>query len=189
LIREFGVSAVVFAGLAGGIGMGVKVGDVVIAEALLQHDMDARPLFPRYEVPLLGRSHFQTDTRLNNVLAQCASDYLALDFPHQVDAATRDAFGIVTPTLHQGEVASGDCFVGDAGVAAQLQRDLPGLLCVEMEGAAVAQVCHEFDVPCAVLRTVSDRADAAAPVDFTMFLRRVASAYSSGVLQRFVAAV
>jgi adenosylhomocysteine nucleosidase len=186
LIREFNVSALVFAGLAGGIAPGVRVGDVVIADTLVQHDMDARPLFPRYQIPLLGRADFPTNARMNAVLAQCAADYLALDLAHAIDAQTRDLFGIVSPTLHSGQIASGDRFVGDAAYAAQLQADLPRALCVEMEGAAVAQICHEYEVPCAVLRTVSDRADAAAPVDFTAFLRRVASPYATGILNRFV---
>jgi len=60
---------------------------------------------------------------------------------------------------------------------------------VEMEGAAVAQICHEYGVPCAVLRTVSDRADGGAPVDFKAFLHEVASsiprALSGGSSPRF----
>jgi len=57
---------------------------------------------------------------------------------------------------------------------------------VEMEGAAVAQICHEYAVPCAVIRTISDRADSTASVDFRAFLQQVASVYAVGVLQRFL---
>ncbi len=187
LIREFGVRNVVFTGLAGGIAPSVRVGDVVIAEALVQHDMDAQPLFPRFEVPLLGRSRFPTDEGLNAVLAQCATDFLSLDLPRVLDADTRERYGVVAPALHRGEIASGDQFIGSAEVARHLAADLPTALCVEMEGAAVAQVCHEYDVPCAVLRTISDRADAAALVDFEAFLREIASVYSAGILGRFMA--
>ncbi|MFC4277093.1 5'-methylthioadenosine/adenosylhomocysteine nucleosidase [Achromobacter aloeverae] len=189
LIREFGVSCVLFAGLAGGIAPGVRVGDVVLAETLVQHDLDARPLFPRFEVPLLGRAKFATDAGLNEVLARCVADFLALDLPRQVDAATQERFGIAAPALHRGEIASGDQFIGAAEVSRRLAADLPATLCVEMEGAAVAQVCHEYGVPCAVLRTVSDRADAAAPVDFKAFLHEVASFYSAGIIGRFIAAL
>ncbi|OWT74748.1 MULTISPECIES: 5'-methylthioadenosine/adenosylhomocysteine nucleosidase [unclassified Achromobacter] len=189
LIREFGVSCLLFAGLAGGIASAVRVGDVVIAETLVQHDLDARPLFPRYEVPLLARAKFATDAGLNEILAQCAADFLGGDLAHRVDTATRERFGIFSPTLHRGEIASGDQFIGAAEVARRLAEELPATLCVEMEGAAVAQVCHEYGVPCAVLRTVSDRADAAAPVDFKAFLHEVASFYSAGIIGRFVAAV
>ncbi|WP_233236429.1 5'-methylthioadenosine/adenosylhomocysteine nucleosidase [Bordetella sp. LUAb4] len=189
LIREFDVSCVLFAGLAGGIANEVRVGDVVIAETLVQHDLDARPLFPRHEVPLLGRSRFATDAGLNEVLARCATDFLDKDLARQVSTVTRERFGIMRPTLHRGEIASGDQFIGSAEVARRLTEDLPATLCVEMEGAAVAQICHEYGVPCAVLRTVSDRADGAAPVDFKAFLHEVASFYSAGIIGRFISAV
>ena len=64
LIHEFKARALVFTGVAGGLRRGVKVGDVVVAQQLLQHDMDASPLFPRFEVPLSGRSRFDADARL-----------------------------------------------------------------------------------------------------------------------------
>jgi adenosylhomocysteine nucleosidase len=188
LIREFNVRALLFTGLAGGIAPGVHIGDVVIADTLLHHDLDARPLFPQYEVPLLGISQLATEPRMNTVLAQCAVDYLALALPGDIDARTRDLFAIGAPTLHRGLIASGDRFVGNPELADALRAALPETLCVEMEGAAVAQICHEYDVPCAVLRTVSDRADAAAPVDFAAFLSGVASHYSAGIVSRFVEA-
>ena len=56
LIEAFGAQRVLFTGVAGGIADGVKVGDVVVADAFIQHDMDSGPLFPRYEIPLYGRS-------------------------------------------------------------------------------------------------------------------------------------
>lgn len=189
LIREFGVSAIVFAGVAGGIGSGVGLGDVVVADQLVQHDMDARPLFGRFEVPLLGLAHFAADARLSTLLAQCAADYLALDLHAQVPARTRDMYGIGMARLHRGMVGSGDQFVHGPSAAEGLRQTLPALLCVEMEGAAVAQVCHEYGVPYAVLRTISDRADASAPVDFAGFLRDVASFYATGILGRLLAAL
>ncbi|OZI26128.1 5'-methylthioadenosine/S-adenosylhomocysteine nucleosidase [Bordetella genomosp. 9] len=188
LIREFDVRAVLFTGLAGGVAPGVNVGDVVIADALLHHDLDARPLFPQYEVPLLGVSRLPTDARMNGVLAQCAADYLALVLGRDVDAATRDLFAIGSPMLHRGLIASGDRFISDADTAGGVSSALPDALCVEMEGAAVAQVCHEYEIPCAVLRTISDRADIAAPVDFAGFLTHIASHYSNGIVSRFIEA-
>lgn len=187
LIREFDVQAVVFTGLAGGIGAQVRVGDIVVARSLIQHDMDARPLFPRYQVPLLDRSYFDTDTVLSTALMQSATAYLASDFPDAVGTRTRGLYGIGTPGIHHGLIASGDLFVNDAHMAQTLAGALPDVLCVEMEGAAVAQICHEYGVSCAVLRTVSDRADSASHIDFEAFLKQVASLYSLGILRRFLA--
>ena len=56
LIERFGVGRIVFTGVAGGLGAGVNVGDVVVATDFVQHDMDASPLFARYEVPLYGKT-------------------------------------------------------------------------------------------------------------------------------------
>ncbi len=186
LIREFGVSVVVFTGLAGAVASHVRVGDVVVAQTLMQHDLDARPLFPRYEVPLLGRSHFDADAELATLLAECANDYLGSQLAQEIVSATRDAFGMADPVVHCGSIISGDCFVSDTAAVALLRSELPDALCVEMEGAAVAQICYEYGVPCGVLRTISDRADNTAAIDFNTFLTQVACFYSSGILSRFL---
>ena len=70
LIERFGVERIVFTGTAGGLAEGVAVGDMVVASELLQHDMDASPLFPRFEVPLTGRAAFPTAARLTQRLAE-----------------------------------------------------------------------------------------------------------------------
>ncbi|MDP2262970.1 MAG: 5'-methylthioadenosine/adenosylhomocysteine nucleosidase [Hydrogenophaga sp.] len=181
LIQHFGVQRIVFTGVAGGLGPGVKVGDVVLARSLLQHDMDAYPLFPRHEVPGYGRSRFGTDEALSDAL-ELACERLLHSLPQTLDTETRDRFNLHAPRLHQGLIVSGDRFVATTAESLALQRELPEALAVEMEGAAFAQVCHDFGVPLAVVRTISDRADDAAHVDFPRFLREVASRYSSGVL-------
>ena len=61
----------------------------------------------------------------------------------------------------------------------------PGLLAVEMEGAAVAQVCFELGVPFAVIRTISDNANEAAATDFLQFVKSVASHYAFHIIKRF----
>ena len=67
-----------------------------------------------------------------------------------------------------------------------LQRVLPEALAVEMEGAAIAQVCHDYGMPFAAVRTISDRADDAAHGDFTRFVREVASRYSAAIVAKFL---
>lgn len=186
LIERFGVGHIVFTGVAGGIGPGVRVGDVVLADSFVQHDMDASPLFPRLEVPLYGRSRFPTDAALSQGLALAAQRVLSQVAAHVGEDAVR-AFGLQTPRLHTGLIASGDRFVSTTAECRALQQALPEALAVEMEGAAVAQVCADYGVPFAALRTISDRADDSAHGDFSRFIREVASRYSLAMLSAWLA--
>ena len=171
LLDAFDASALLFTGVAGGLGEGVRVGDIVVATTLLQHDMNAEPLFPRWEVPLTGRARFDADAAWSARLAQ-ASRALAAADAHAVAAA-----------IHEGLVVSGDRFVATHAESDQLRALLPDALAVEMEGAAVAQVCHDFARPFAVVRTISDRADDAAHGDFQRFVRDVAAPYSRDIVR------
>ena len=63
------------------------------------------------------------------------------------------------------------------------------VLAVEMEGAAVAQVCHDYDLPFAAMRTISDRADDTAHVDFPAFVQTVATRYAEHILLGFMRAL
>jgi adenosylhomocysteine nucleosidase len=182
LIERFGVKRIVFTGVAGGLGSGVNVGDVVLARSFLQHDMDASPLFARHEVPGYGRARFDAAAGLTDAL-ELACDRMLHTLPQQLGAETVAAFGLQAPRLHQGLLISGDRFVATTAESAALQRELPDALAVEMEGAAFAQVCHDFGVPLAVVRTISDRADDTAHMDFPRFLREVASRYSGAVVE------
>jgi adenosylhomocysteine nucleosidase len=188
LIERFGVSRIVFTGVAGGLAPQVNVGDVVVARAFIQHDMDASPLFPRHEVPLTGMTRFQADPTLSDALAAAAplamqdmlatlptSQWLNLDLPNA--------------QVHQGLIASGDRFVSQTVESQALQRELPDALAVEMECAAMAQVCYDYGVPLAAVRTISDRADDAAHVDFPRFIQSIASRYSVAVLDRLLSSL
>ncbi|WP_354444958.1 5'-methylthioadenosine/adenosylhomocysteine nucleosidase [Ottowia thiooxydans] len=185
LIERFGVDRIIFTGAAGGLADGVRVGDVVVAHELLQHDMDASPLFPRYEVPLTGLSRFPTDAALARELIDAARKALADPAGELLDENAALEFSLQTPLVHEGLIVSGDRFVSTRVESAALCRALPDALAVEMEGAAVAQVCHDYGVPFAALRTISDRADDAAHVDFTRFIEKVASRYSAAILEAY----
>ena len=175
LLDAFDAGALLFTGVAGGLGEGVRVGDVVVAGALLQHDMNAAPLFPRWEVPLTGRARFDADAAWTARLVQ-ASRALAASKLHADMAA-----------IHQGLVVSGDRFVATRAESDALRAALPDALAVEMEGAAVAQVCHDFARPFGVVRTISDRADDAAHGDFQRFVRDVAAPYSRDIVRAALA--
>ena len=186
LIERFGVEQVLFTGTAGGLSPAARVGDVVVARTFLQHDMDASPLFPRYEVPLTGRAYFDTDPTLTQALVEAAPVALR-ELVQQVPRAQWLDIDLPGAQVHEGLILSGDRFVATQAESVALQRQLPAALCVEMEGAAVAQVCHDFGVPLAALRTISDRADDAAHVDFMRFIRHIASHYSAAVLDHSLA--
>ena len=182
LIEHFGARSVVFTGVAGGLGTGVDVGDVVVATDFVQHDLDASPLYPRYELPLYGRTRIACDTFLSGLLFEAccialASESLAI---HRFR----------NPRVHRGLIASGDRFVCGAGESRRLLELMVqaghDVQAVEMEGAAVAQVCLDYDVPFAVMRTISDRADDNALVDFSDFIETVASPYAQQTLKVFL---
>jgi adenosylhomocysteine nucleosidase len=184
LIERFEVRQVLFTGVAGGVAPLAQVGDVVVASAFMQHDMDASPLFPIYEVPLYGQSHFATDAVLTAALVRAAKTALAQGV---LDAADLTEMGMEAglAQVHQGLIISGDQFVSTRLESQRLQQALPDALAVEMEGAAVAQVCHDYGVPFAAMRTISDRADDDAHADFLKFVERVASRYSAAILDHF----
>jgi adenosylhomocysteine nucleosidase len=175
LIEGFGVGRVVFTGVAGGVGTGVQVGDVVVGTGFVQHDMDASPLFAQYEIPLYGCSVFAADVGLTHLLLQACR------------ASLQGAMqGGRVPTIHQGLIASGDQFVSGPTQAQAIVQSLLGaghtVLALEMEGAAVAQVCADYGVPFAAVRTVSDRADDTAHGDFAQFVTEVASVYACKIV-------
>jgi adenosylhomocysteine nucleosidase len=179
LIEGFGVGRVVFTGVAGGVGPGVRVGDVVVGAGFVQHDMDASPLFPRFEIPLYGQAVFVGDTVLSGLLVQACQ------------AAMRQGLeGGHSGQVHHGLIASGDVFVSGALQSGAIVRALQDCghapLAVEMEGAAVAQVCADYGIPFAAVRTISDRADDTAHVDFSQFVTDVASVYANKIINELL---
>jgi adenosylhomocysteine nucleosidase len=111
-----------------------------------------------------------------------------LNNPSQwIDMDTLHALHVRSPKVHSGLVLSGDRFVSTSSESQALQQRLPLALAVEMEGAAVAQVCHDYEVPFAAVRTISDRADDAATTDFSRFIQEVASRYTSALMDTWMA--
>ena len=180
LIERFAVEEIVFTGVAGGVGRDVQIGDVVVGTHYVQHDMDASPLFPRYQIPLTGQSEFPATPAVCDRLYRAAQQ--ALDGRRFADRVV---------TVHRGLIASGDQFVHGVHAQTQLQEGLQahGLapLAVEMEGAAVAQTCADYSVPFAAVRTISDRADASAAANFSDFVQHTASDFAHAIVLRYLA--
>jgi adenosylhomocysteine nucleosidase len=176
LIEQFGATRVLFTGVAGPLDESLRVGDVVVASRLFQLDSNASPLFR-----LRGVSGFATDPELRRASLAAAETFLRHQLDSRVAAALRQEFRITQPQVVAGPIASSDGFFAGRG-RGELRTCVPEAVCVEMEGAAVAQVCHEHAVPFVVLRTISDVAEGAAE-DCSRFLRHMAGAYAHGILR------
>jgi len=187
LILQFGVTEIVFTGVAGGIAHGLNIGDVVIGSELWQHDMDASPLFPRHEIPLLGKTSIETDESRSLLLKTAAEDFIYHHMKQSIKEEELNTFGIKKPKVVLAEIASGDLFFSKSEDARILKNRLPTIACVEMEGAAVAQVCYEYEIPFAIVRTISDSADEHASIDFSKFIKEISNIYSYKIMMLFYA--
>lgn len=175
LIDGWGLSCLVVCGLAGGLAPGLRVGDIVVGESFVQHDLDASPIFPRFYVPGLGIDRFPANTALVRAAEASARE-----------VATRLGAGSqLQPRVYRGLVVTGDQFIKDEQRHAIL-NDFPEALCVEMEGGAVAQVCYLNEVPFVVVRVVSDTADGGAPADFMRFVNELAPAYTVSIVRQLL---
>ncbi len=185
LAARFRVDRLLFTGIAGGLAPGVHIGDLVVADRLVHHDLDASPIFPALEIPLLGRTELPTDPALTRSLVAACESFIADGLARDLPARDRERMHMRKPSTHTGLIVSGDQFVSsEVGRGAVLART-PAALCVEMEGAATAQVACEYNIPIAVVRAVSDSADDHAAAHFPESLGRLAAACSHGVLERF----
>ncbi|MDH2205876.1 MULTISPECIES: 5'-methylthioadenosine/adenosylhomocysteine nucleosidase [Empedobacter] len=187
LILEFKVSELIFTGVAGGIHADVKIGDIVLGQSLIQHDMNAQPLFPAYEIPMLGKAYFEADSSQLEVATTAILEILEEQHLHNViSEKDLDKFNIHQPQLHVGLIGSGDLFFSTNSQKEKLQQNLPEILCVEMEGAAVAQVCYEFDIPFIIIRTISDDADDHSTLDFNSFIEKISNVYSIEIIKNII---
>jgi len=172
-ISRFPIQEVVFTGIAGALKTDLEIGDLVLADRLFQHDLDARPFFAATEVPLLGLSALPACETLTGRLQAAYGRWAA---------AERD-LGRAVPKLHRGAIATGDQVIGDSAARDRVRQVTPEALCVEMEGAAVAQVCHEFGLPYACLRMISDHADERLTPEQVFALARRSGETTLGVMQ------
>ncbi|MFF2907380.1 5'-methylthioadenosine/adenosylhomocysteine nucleosidase [Paenibacillus sp. NPDC057934] len=146
---SFGVSKVLFTGVAGAVHPDLNIGDIVISSECMQHDMDVTPLgYQRGIIPDQEVSSFPADAGL---IALAEKSCRELKCHYEI-----------------GKVLSGDQFIASREVVASLRQEMDGA-CVEMEGAAVAQVCFMNDTPFVVIRSMSDRADGSAEVNYKEF--------------------
>ena len=188
LIRDHDVDAIVFTGIAGALGDDLAIGDVVVATELVQHDLAGPPeMFARGEIPLLGVTELPTDELLTDAALAAARSFVDDGLGDVVTPEQLVELGIGRPSVHAGQVATGDEFI-EGDLKSIVRTRTPSAVCVDMEGAAVAQVCHELGgVPLCVVRALSDLASGTASIDFPKFLDQLASHYSYEILRRMFA--
>jgi adenosylhomocysteine nucleosidase len=159
------VTRILLTGVSGGLAEGLKVGDIVIGDSFVQHDMDARPLFPLHEIPFEGFSMIEADPELRHLLTAASCSMLAEK--KMVELAEARSF--------EGLVVSGDQFLSSSEGRSRVLESLPRACAVDMESAAIAQVCKIADIPLGVMRVISDSADGSAHIDFAKFVEETAA--------------
>lgn len=188
LIERYAISQLIFTGVAGGIPKHLNIGDIVIGTLFVQHDMDCAGVLgiKRFEIPLLSLTKIPSTHFLQIQATEAAQKYLTDDLETDVLKEDLEQLNINKPTIHNGLIASGDQFISSAEKQQELLEALPDLLAVEMEGAAVAQVAYEYEIPFIVIRVISDKADDDSMVDFPIFIEQVASHFTAGIINRLV---
>lgn len=184
LINDHLVDEIIFTGVAGAINDKLEIGDIIIGNKLYQHDVDARPLYKKYEIPLLNKTFFETSASRRDKLRRAAKTFLR-DYSSYIDPIKSESFDISQPKLFVGDIASGDQFISSMETVSNLLKEIPQICSIEMEGAAVAQVCYEYNIPFSILRIISDKANHNAYIDFPKFAKEVASHYALGILENY----
>lgn len=150
LIEKFGCDTLLFSGVAGGINPELKIGDLIIANKLCQHDLDITAFgHPHGFVPG-GAVFVETSKELNSIAKEVASE---------------NGLKVI-----EGVIATGDQFVHSVERKEFIESTFKADA-LEMEGASVAVVCDALNVHCFILRAISDTADMDAGFDFDEFLK------------------
>ncbi|NOQ30977.1 MAG: 5'-methylthioadenosine/adenosylhomocysteine nucleosidase [Helicobacteraceae bacterium] len=149
MIEKFGCEKLLFSGVAGAVSADLKVGDLIIASSLAQHDLDITAFGHPYGYVPEGKQFIETDKSLREVAKSVASE-----------------MGV---TVKEGVIVTGDQFVCDLDRKNWIESTFKADA-LEMEGASVACVCDSLDVPFFILRSISDAADMDASFSFDEFM-------------------
>ncbi|MGL5647115.1 MAG: 5'-methylthioadenosine/adenosylhomocysteine nucleosidase [Clostridium sp.] len=151
LISEYKVNSVINVGVAGGIGKDIYPGDVVVAENLVQHDVDTTVFGDAHgQVPRMDTFDFMCDEELVK-LAKLSCDEIK-------DINT-----------FSGRIVSGDQFIASVDKIKWLESEFNAIAC-EMEGASIAHVCYLNTIPFVIIRSISDNANNGAHMDYEKFI-------------------
>lgn len=163
LIHQYGVNMVINTGSAGGIGSGLTVGDLVIADQVAYFDVDVTGFgYQKGQLPGMP-------------LYYDSSDYLK--------AGMRKAAEKTGMAVHHGLIVTGDSFVNDQKKVNEILSDFPQALACEMEGASIAQAAAQFNIPFLVVRAISDTADHEASQTFDEFIEEAGEKSAKMVIE------
>ncbi|WP_348797623.1 5'-methylthioadenosine/adenosylhomocysteine nucleosidase [Flavobacterium adhaerens] len=187
LIVEFGITELIFTGVAGAINPNLNIGDIVIASSLVQHDLDARPIMSQFEIPLIGKTELCPEVNTVNEVFSKVSDLINNKvLINLLFEDVKEFFSLHRQKAVVGQIASGDQFFSSNEKKELLLKQLPEVLCVEMEGAAVAQVCFEYNIPFVIVRIISDSANDNSVIDFNEFVTKVASKFGLAIVLKLL---
>lgn len=161
MIEKFSANKLLFSGVAGGINPSLKIGDLIAATSLCQHDVDITAFgHPDGFIPE-GKLFTKSDETLLSIAKEVAVD--------------------MDKNLLEGVIATGDQFVADEARKSWIAKTFKADA-LEMEGASVAVVCDALDVPFFILRAISDTADMDAGFNFDKFLESSAKESAAFIL-------
>lgn len=185
LIEHFDPEELLFTGIAGGLAPDLDPGDIVLGGRVVHHDFAVAG----DEGTAVMATRAPASATPNPVFFPADSTLLALatEVGHGLALAPIPGRGGArAPRIVTGVIATGESFIASTARQRELRTRL-GADAVEMEGAAVAQVCHQLGTPCLVVRSLSDRADSSAVRDIELFYRIAAensAALVMGMVQR-----
>lgn len=182
LINDFNPSEIIFTGVAGSIQKKLNIGDLVIGQKLYQYDLNGSPFFEPFEIPILKKKYIETTK--NKALIGACNLFLS-NYHKFIPLSKSKLFDINNPKAIMGDIASGDQFISESKKIDFLNKKIPNAVCVEMEGAAVAQICFEYEIPFSIIRIISDKANDNAHIDFSEFSKAIASHYALGILKYY----
>ncbi|MGI2257817.1 5'-methylthioadenosine/adenosylhomocysteine nucleosidase [Shewanella sp. GXUN23E] len=151
LIEKYQPDYVINTGSAGGFVDSLEIGDIVISSEVRHHDVDVTAF--GYEIGQMAQqpAAFLPDAKL-------------------VAAANQAIASLGEVKAIEGLICTGDSFICDPARTKVMLEHFPTMAACEMEGAAIAQVCHQFGVPFVVIRSLSDNANNDSPVDFDSYI-------------------
>lgn len=165
MILKYAPDIIINTGVAGTLTDKLSIGDIAVADAVVQHDMDTTPLGdPPGLISGINVVKFPADKNICDALAEVIK---AQKIPYCV-----------------GTIASGDQFLASVSVKKKITDNF-GAIAGEMEGGAIGHVCYLNQVPFCVLRAISDCADGTGAENYFEFLETAAT-NAAGVMTEFI---